>query len=147
MRKLIIAMGFIMVLVLSGCVKKAEPIEPPSKENPTESPSKADSIELPPINEIISVEITTGIEDIIHKDEAWIKSFIQKVSEATPTSKESVQDVPTVSKYTRVDIVGDRKISSIFIYEEDSEFYIEQAYRGIYKTDETILEFLKSAKQ
>ncbi len=147
MRKLIIAMVFIIVLVLSGCVNKTEPIEPPSKENPTESPSKADPIELPPINEIISVEITTGIEDIIHKDEAWIKSFIQKVSEATPTSKKSVQDVPTVSKYTRVDIVGDKKISSIFIYEEDSEFYIEQAYRGIYKTDETILEFLKSSKQ
>ncbi|GEM_PF-1219355 len=147
MRKLIIAMVFIIVLVSSGCVKKAEPIEPPSKENPTESPSKADTIALPSINEIISVEITTGIEDIIHKDEAWIKSFIQKVSEATPTSKESVQDVPTVSKYTRVDIVGDKKISSIFIYEEDSEFYIEQAYRGIYKTDETILEFLKPSKQ
>ncbi len=135
MRKLIIAMVFIIVLVLSGCVNKTEPIEPPSK---------ADPIELPPINEIISVEITTGIEDIIHKDEAWIKSFIQKVSEATPTSKKSVQDVPTVSKYTRVDIVGDKKISSIFIYEENSEYYIEQAYRGIYKTDETILEFLKS---
>ncbi len=102
MRKLIIAMVFIIVLVLSGCVNKADPIEPPSKENPTESPSKADPIELPPINEIISVEITTGIEDIIHKDEAWIKSFIQKISEATPTSKKSVQDVPTVSKYTRV---------------------------------------------
>ncbi len=147
MRKLIIALVFIIVLVLSGCVNKTKPIEPPSKENLTESPSKADPIELPPINEIISVEITTGIEDIIHKDEAWIKSFIQKISEATPTSKKSVQDVPTVSKYTRVDIVGDRKISSIFIYEEDSEFYIEQAYRGIYKTDETILEFLKSSKQ
>ncbi|HBV68345.1 MAG TPA: hypothetical protein DEF04_09290 [Clostridiales bacterium] len=147
MRKLIIAMVFIIVLVSSGCVKKAEPIVPPSKENPTESPSKADPIALPSINEIISVEITTGIEDIIHKDEAWIKSFIQKVSEATPTSKESVQDVPTVSKYTRVDIVGDKKISSIFIYEENSEYYIEQAYKGIYKTDETILDFLKSDKQ
>ncbi len=144
MRKLIIAMVFIIVLVLSGCVNKTEPIEPPLKENPTESPSKADPIVLPSVNEIISVEITTGIEDIIYKDEAWIKSFIQKVSEATPTSKESVQDVPTVSKYTRVDIVGDKKISSIFIYEENSEYYIEQAYRGIYKTDETILEFLKS---
>lgn len=147
MRKLIIAMVFIIVLVLSGCVNKTEPIEPPLKENPTESPSKADPIVLPSVNEIISVEITTGIEDIIYKDEAWIKSFIQKVSEATPTSKESVQDVPTVSKYTRVDIVGDKKISSIFIYEEDSEFYIEQAYRGVYKTDETILEFLKPSKQ
>lgn len=111
-------------LILSSCVKKADPIV------------------LPSIDEIIAVEIVSGNEDIIQTDKVWIKSFVQKINEAKPTSKESIQDVPTKPEYIRVDFVSDGKISSIFVYKENSKYYIEQPYKGIYETDDTIQEFL-----
>ena len=112
-------------LFLSSCKKKAEPIS------------------LPLTGAVESVEVALGSEDIIHTDEEWIASFMQKIGEGTPTSKESVQDVPSVSKYTKVDILYNNNISSVFIYEEDSKWYVEQPYQGIYEVDETISSFLE----
>lgn len=116
----------IFTLCLSGCGKKANPIE------------------LPPTDNISSIEIAGGLKDTIITDKEKITSFIQKVVEATLTSKQSLQDVPTVSEYTRVDFVSDGNISSIFIYQENSKWYIEQPYHGIYETDEIILKLLKN---
>ena len=116
----------IFTLCLSGCGKKANPIE------------------LPPTDNISSIEIAGGLEDTIIKDKEMIASIIQKVVDATPTSKQSVQDVPTVSEYTRIDFVSDGNISSIFIYQQNSKWYIEQPYHGIYETDEIILKLLKN---
>jgi hypothetical protein len=115
----------IFTLCLSGCGKKAKPIELPITDN------------------ISSIEIAGGLKDTIITDKKMIASYIEKVAEAIPTSKQSVQDVPTVSEYTRVDFVSEKNISSIFIYKENSNWYIEQPYHGIYKTDEIILKLLK----
>lgn len=108
---------------------------------------KSDPIVLPATDEITSVEIANGIEDIICTEKEIITSFIQKVREAKPTAKESVQDVPSVLEYTRVDLVCNGNISSIFIYQEDSKWYIEQPYQGIYKTDETVLDLLEDSQR
>lgn len=126
MKKTIISMACIIVLGLSltACGKKAEPMV------------------LPYAEEIRSIEVSNGIDDIICTDKDVIASFIQKISEARATSKKSVQDVPNVSEYTRVDLVQDGKLTSIFIYQENSKWYIEQAYQGIYETDENILDLL-----
>lgn len=105
---------------------------------------KVNPIKLPLTENILSIEIAGGIKDIIVTDREMIESFIQKVAEATPTSKQSVQDVPTVSEYTRVDFVSHGNILSIFIYEDNSKWYIEQPYHGIYETDENILKLLKN---
>ncbi|MDD4781751.1 MAG: DUF5301 domain-containing protein [Tissierellia bacterium] len=104
----------------------------------------ANSIELPPTDNISSIEIAGGLEDTIITDKEIIASFIQKVGEAKPTNKQSVQDVPTVSEYTRVDFVSKGNISSIFIYQKNSKWYIEQPYHGIYETDENILKLIEN---
>jgi len=122
----LILIVLIFTLCLSGCGKKANPIE------------------LPPTDNISSIEIAGGLKDTIITDKEMIASFIQKVVESIPTSKQSVQDVPTVSEYTRVDFVSDGNISSIFIYQENSKWYIEQPYHGIYETDEITLKLLKN---
>lgn len=102
------------------------------------------SIELPLTSEITSIEINSEVKDTICTKKEQIEAFVQKISEATPTSKESVQDVPTVEKYTRIDFVTNGKISSIFIYQKGYNWYIEQPYRGIYETDGTILSLLEN---
>jgi len=114
----------IFTIYLSGCEKKANPIE------------------LPLIDDITSIEIAGGIKDTIITNEEIIASFIQKVIEAKPTSKQSLQDVPNALEYTRVDFVSDGNITSIFIYKENSKWYIEQSYQGIYEIDENILMLL-----
>ena len=130
MKKSVVGIIFIITccLSLSACKKKAEPIA------------------LPLASEVTSVEVGLGDEDIIHTDKEWIASFMQKVGDGTPTSKESLQDVPSVSKYTKVDILYNDNVSSIFIYEEDSTWYVEQPYKGIYEVDETLSSLLKAKK-
>lgn len=129
----------IFALILSGCAEKADPIK-----NPTETPTgNTKPIELPPTENILSIEIAGGYEDTIVKDKEIIKAFMEKVSQAKPTSKQAGQDVPDVLQYKRVDLVVEGDISSIFIYEEDSKWYIEQANHGVYETDETTLKLLK----
>ena len=126
MKKSIIGTIFIITccLFLSSCKKKAEPIS------------------LPLTGAVESVEVALGDEDIIHTDEEWIASFMQKIGDGKPTSKESVQDVPSVSKYTKVDILYNSNTSIVFIYEENSKWYVEQPYQGIYEIDETISSLL-----
>ena len=126
MKKTFISMACIVVLGLSltACGKKAEPMV------------------LPYAEEIRSIEVSNGIDDIICIDKDVIASFIHKVSDAKATSKKSVQDVPNVSEYTRVDLVQDGRLTSVFIYQEDDKWYIEQPYQGIYESDENILDLL-----
>ncbi|NCC15602.1 MAG: hypothetical protein EOM28_04540 [Clostridia bacterium] len=128
MKKSVIAIVIMLALslCLSACGKKANPIV------------------LPQASEITSIEIGGGVQDIICTNKEQIESFVQKVSEATPTSKKSVQDVPTVEEYIRIDFVTNGNIASVFIYQEGSNWYIEQPYQGIYETDETILTLLEN---
>lgn len=109
---------------------------------------KAALIALPSADKITSIEVTGGVEDIIVTDKEAIAAIIEKVSEAQPTSQESVQDVPLVDEYTRIDMVSDGEILSIFVYQKDGNWYVEQPYQGIYKTDEkTILLFTDNSSQ
>jgi predicted small lipoprotein YifL len=126
MKKLNFTMALLLIITLlfTACGKKAKPIE------------------LPTADIISSIEIPGGIEDIIVTDKELISSFIEKVQEAKPTSKQSVHDLPTVPEYIRVDFVGDNIFKSIFVYQENSKWYIEQAYIGIYETDGDLLKIL-----
>lgn len=127
MKKSTIGTIFIIAccLFLSSCKKKAE------------------RIELPLTGEVESVEVALGSEDITHTDKEWIDSFMQKVRDGRPTSKESVQDVPNVSQYTKADVFYSDKLSTVFIYKEDSKWYVEHPYQGIYEVDETISSLLE----
>lgn len=118
-------LGCIVALFLFGCEKKAEPIV------------------LPPIEQISSIEIAGGIQDLIVTDVDVIASIVHKIDEAAPTSKPSVQDVPTVSEYIRIDFISDGNLSSVFLYEENSKLYVEQAYHGVFETDESFLKLIK----
>ena len=118
---LTIAMTLLMLFCLSACGEKPAPIA------------------LPAAEDVTSIEIAGGKEDTICTEKEKIAAFLQKASASKLTAEESVQDVPTVSKYTRVDLVCDGTLSSLFIYEKNAKWYIERPYEGIYETDESIL--------
>lgn len=96
---------------------------------------KADPIVLPDRDNIANISVVIDGEIIYHEDSSWIDSVMSGIADAEPTSKESVQDVPQVDDYIKLDIQLFGGVSTVFAYEEDGKYYIEQPYQGIYKLD------------
>ncbi len=96
---------------------------------------KADPIVLPDRDNIANISVVIDGEIIYHEDSSWIDSVMSGIADAEPTSKESVQDVPQVDDYIKLDIQLFGGVSTVFAYEEDGKYYIEQPYQGIYELD------------
>ena len=71
-RLLRIACGLLLTLALTGC-------------------AGADAIVLPDAAEVTAVRVTAGGAVTLHRDPAWIQSFLTEAAEAAPTGRESVQ--------------------------------------------------------
>lgn len=106
------------VLLLAGCGKQAEPIV------------------LPAVNEIDSIIITTlDGSEVSYSDQEWIGSFLSVLAQAEATAKESIQDIPDVEAYGKVDISNNGGITTFFYYADGEKYCIEQPYQGIYETN------------
>lgn len=103
-------------------------------------------ITLPQVSDIISVDITVGENTINHADENWISEMISKISNSEPTKKDSVQDVPQVDNYIKIDIQFEKGTSTLFVYEDNGKYYVEQPYQGIYEIDSQLYEQLQETK-
>ena len=127
MKKLIaLVLALVCVFGLIGCGKQTEPIV------------------LPAVDEIDSINITTfDNSEITYSDKELIEQFIGILANTETTTKESVQDIPNVENYGKVDISYNNKIATIFYYTEKGKHYIEQPYQGIYVTDVDIDVFIK----
>ena len=105
------------ILVFTACGKEAAPIT------------------LPKAADITSITVTVGENTVNHTDETWISEMISNLSSSAPTSKESVQDVPQVESYVKIDIQFETGTSTLFAYEDSGKYYVEQPYQGIYEID------------
>ena len=116
------------ILTLVACGKRAAPIT------------------LPQADEITSIDITIEENTVSHSDKTWISEIIADISSSEPTKKESVQDFPQAKSYIRIDFRHETgtetEIITIFAYEDRGKYYLEQPYRGIYKTDRKLFERL-----
>ena len=116
------------ILTLVACGKRAAPIT------------------LPQADEITSIDITIEENTVNHSDKTWISEVIADISSSEPTKKESVQDFPQAKSYIRIDFRHETgtetEIITIFAYEDRGKYYLEQPYRGIYKTDRKLFERL-----
>lgn len=110
------------------------------------SQKKTDSISLPQEKNIQSIDVTVGNETENFSDREWIRQCILDITNAQATTKESVQDVPQVDEYIKIDINADDAVSTLFVYIEKENYYIEQPYQGIYKTDLAFYEKLSASK-
>ncbi len=119
----------VVVFLLSGCEKQAEPII------------------LPSANDIDSVDITTLDGSVVsYSDKEWVEQFIAVVTQAKSTTEKSVQDVPGIETYGKVDISNNDRITTFFYYIENEKYYIEQPYQGIYRIDINIDTLVKGAE-
>lgn len=115
------------ILTLAACGEKAAPIQ------------------LPQSSAITSVDVTVGESTTDHSDTIWISEIISDISRSEPTSKQSVQDFPQAESYIKIDFQFETGTSTIFAYEENGEYFIEQPYQGIYKIDRQMFERLQEA--
>ena len=90
---------------------------------------------LPKAGNILSVDVTVAGKTENHLGKFWISNMISNISNAQPTRKESVQDVPQVESYIKIDIQSETGTSTLFAYEDNMKYYIEQPYQGIYEID------------
>lgn len=130
MKKLItLVLVMVCVLGLVDCGKQIEPIA------------------LPAVNEIDSIDITTfDGSQISYSDKKWIEQFITVINQSEATCRESIQDVPNVDVFGKVDISNNGKVTTIFYYVDDEQFCIEQPYQGIYETDVNIDTLVKGVE-
>ena len=115
------------ILTLAACGRKAAPIT------------------LPQADKITSIDITTAENTVSHSDKTWISEIIADISSSEPTKKESVQDVPQVESYIKIDFQFETGTSTIFAYEDSGKYYIEQPYQGIYEIDNQLFKRLQKA--
>ena len=99
-------------------------------------------INLPEKSVIQSIDIIIGDETENHSDSEWINQCISSITDAQVTSKESIQELPQVDEFIQININTDNAVSTIYVYMEKGNYYIEQPYQGIYKTDSTFYEML-----
>lgn len=112
-------------LLLVGCSKTASPIS------------------LPKAGDIDTVNVAFEGKKIYHNDKSWINDVISKMGDAKPTRKESVQDVPKVDNYIKVDFKVKKENFTVFAYEEKGKYYIERPYQGIYEIDDNLYQKLQ----
>lgn len=123
----------IVLYLITGCREK--------------SPSVPHSLVLPNVDEITSIDLDT-IEKLqfSYSDKEWIEPFMFIFSAGHTTNKTTVQGLPIVDNYEQIDIVCDNKVSTIFYYEGDNKYYIEQSYQGIYEIDRNIEDMIVQTK-
>ena len=90
------------------------------------SQKNANPISLPEESTIQSIDITVGEKTEKYSDSEWISQCISSMNNAQATAKESVQDIPQVDEYIKIDINTEGAKSTLFVYLEKNDYYIEQ---------------------
>lgn len=93
--------------------------------------------------DIDNVNVSFEGKKIYHSDKSWINDVVSKMGDAKPTRKESVQDVPKVDNYIKVDFKVKKENFTVFAYEEKGKYYIERPYQGIYEIDDNLYQKLQ----
>lgn len=100
----------------------------------------AEPINLPSNDEIIAINIKKDTFNINYTDSEILKMIVEQLSKAKETRLLTVHDRPTVRDYYTVDIITkyNNMTYTSFIYQENSKWYLEQPYTGIYEINEDI---------
>ncbi len=104
----------------------------------------ADPIDLPPDDAVTGIGVVTMNGDGISVMEAdRIVTVMNVLRAAKPTRTPSVNDRPTnVTACGTVSIHAGGNTTVVYYYERDNRHYIEQPYRGIYRTEDSLEDLL-----
>lgn len=112
--------------LLAGCGKKADPMD------------------VPPLDEMASVDITRVDGATVSIDDpAAIEAVGSALDAAEPTSLQSVNDALQVDAYGTISINTAGEPTVLYYCEEGGRRYVEQPYRGIYRLQGSFEEALQ----
>lgn len=101
----------------------------------------ANPIELPIANEVFAVEIEKENTVIRYTDDIEILEILKILSNVKPTRIVTAHERPIVREYLTVNFdTQEDRIYTLFIYNENSKWYIEQPYNGVYKIKKGFLD-------
>lgn len=91
-------------------------------------------IQLPAAEALVSVHISSDGTAKTYTDTTWMQELLSTLSAAQPTSRESVQDYPDAAHPMQIIFEHqDGGTSTVFAYEKNGAYYLEQPYQGIYQ--------------
>lgn len=117
----------VIACVLSGCA------ENDNAEIVKES-SKLQEINLTLYNgKSVNVTESKKVEDIV-----------KVINSAESTKEESVQDVPDAKQYGKIILASKEDERTLYYYEREGKYYIEEPYVGIYQCEQNLDSYFKS---
>ena len=103
----------------------------------------AEPIELPMANEVYAVKIEKEDMMVKYIDNKKILEILKLFSNAKPTRIITAHDRPMVREYYIVNFgIKEDRLYTSFIYNENSKWYIEQPYIGVYELKKGLLDFI-----
>jgi uncharacterized protein YpmB len=100
----------------------------------------AKPIQHPSIKDITSINISTDNNSnetrILGTDFA---KLVIHISNSKPTRIMSVNDVPSVRPYYKIELLTEENVFNYYVYKDDNKVYIERPYEGVYIIDGEVL--------
>ena len=113
--------------VLSGCAEK----------------NNAEIVKEPSNLQEINLTLYNGKSINVTKSEK-IQDIVKVINSAESTNEESAQDVPNADQYRRIVLVSKEDERTLYYYEREGKYYIEEPYVGIYQCDQDLNSYFKS---
>lgn len=104
---------------------------------------KAPPINYPSAEEITTIQLIQNNDVSVMVESENIEELLQNISNAQPTRKMSVNDYPAAKNCYAIEIDTHEKEYRYFIYQEDSQVYIEIPYQGVYQASIQSLDFVR----
>ncbi len=91
-------------------------------------------IKLPVYNDLVSLNFERGSNGSLVGSEEAINDVYNILKKLSNSHKKSVNDTPKVSDYIKIVFnYSEVAATTVYAYKENSHYYIEQPYNGIYK--------------
>ena len=104
---------------------------------------KAGPINVPEIEDIVSVSISCGTSDQtapLRKED--MEQLLEYLSKGKPTRQTAMNDHPTERTYYSISVQTDIREYCYFIYEKGEQIYIEVPYEGIYEAQAELFDLI-----
>lgn len=101
------------------------------------TPKRTYTLSIPKFEDIESIKVSQNDQEIIIYNTLNI-SKILTIFENKTTTMESIQDTPSnVSNFIQVKLILKNKDEkTLFLYQRNNKYYLEQSYNGIYELTE-----------
>lgn len=73
-----------------------------------------------------------------------VEDIVKVINGAASTKEESVQDAPDAEQYGKIILVSKEDERTLYYYEREGKYYIEEPYVGIYQCEQDLNSYFKS---